>query len=35
MFTQGCAPVIRLADSVDSFKTQLKTHLSAKAYPNH
>jgi len=27
-------PVIRLADSVDSFKAQLKTHLFAKAYPN-
>src|SRR6218665_2408131 len=25
--------VIRLADSVDSFKAQLKTHLFAKAYP--
>ena len=24
---------IRLADSVDSFKAQLKTHLFAKAYP--
>jgi len=27
-------PVIRVADSVDSFKAQLKTHLFAKAYPN-
>ena len=27
-------PVIRLADSVDSFKAQLKTHLFAKAYPS-
>src|SRR6218665_1929115 len=27
-------PIIRLADSVDSFKAQLKTHLFAKAYPN-
>jgi len=27
-------PVIRLADSVDSFKAQLKTYLFAKAYPN-
>src|SRR6218665_2127449 len=26
-------PVIRSADSVDSFKAQLKTHLFAKAYP--
>src|SRR6218665_2295489 len=26
-------PVIRFADSVDSFKAQLKTHLFAKAYP--
>jgi len=26
-------PVIRLPDSVDSFKAQLKTHLFAKAYP--
>jgi len=25
-------PVIRFADSVDSFKAQLKTHLFAKAY---
>src|SRR6218665_299357 len=27
-------PVTRLADSVDSFKAQLKTHLFAKAYPS-
>src|SRR6218665_3473488 len=27
-------PVIRLTDSEDSFKAQLKTHLFAKAYPN-
>ena len=27
-------PVIRLANSVDSFKAQLKTHLFAKAYPS-
>src|SRR6218665_3923030 len=26
-------PAIRLADSVDSFKVQLKTYLFAKAYP--
>src|SRR6218665_2706798 len=26
-------PVIRFADSVDSFKAQLKTHLFTKAYP--
>src|SRR6218665_474993 len=26
-------PVIHLADSVDSFKAQLNTHLFAKAYP--
>src|SRR6218665_1855467 len=26
-------PAIRFADSVDSFKAQLKTHLFAKAYP--
>src|SRR6218665_180628 len=26
-------PVIRFADSVDSFMSQLKTHLFAKAYP--
>src|SRR6218665_2052643 len=26
-------PVIRFADSVDSFKAQLKTHIFAKAYP--
>src|SRR6218665_582104 len=26
-------PVIRFADSVDSFKAQLKTHLFDKAYP--
>src|SRR6218665_415517 len=26
-------PAIRLADSVDSFKAQLKTHLFPKAYP--
>src|SRR6218665_1913566 len=26
-------PVIRFADSVNSFKAQLKTHLFAKAYP--
>ena len=26
-------PVIRFADSVDSFKAQLKTHLFAKTYP--
>ena len=28
-------PVIRLADSVASFKAQLKTHLFAKAYPSY
>src|SRR6218665_1429201 len=27
-------PAIRLADSVGSFKAQLKTHLFAKAYPS-
>ena len=27
-------PVVCLADSVDSFKAQLKTHLFAKAYPS-
>ena len=27
-------PVIHLADSVDSFKAQLKTHLFTKVYPN-